>query len=41
VARKLARQARQVLVELGEEALAPVGGELLPPLLAVPLAEAA
>jgi transposase len=32
-ARKLARHARHVLVELGEEALAPVGGDLLPPLL--------
>jgi hypothetical protein len=40
-ARKLARQARHVLVELGEQALAPVDGELLPPLLAVPLPEAA
>jgi hypothetical protein len=29
-ARKLARHARHVLVELGEEALAPVGGDQLP-----------
>ena len=34
-ARKLARHARHVLVELGEEALAPVCGDQLPPLLAV------
>jgi transposase len=41
VARKLARHARHVLVELGEEALAPVGGDQLPPLVAVALPEAA
>jgi transposase len=40
-ARRLARHARHVLVELGEEALAPVCGDQLPPLLAVPLPEAA
>jgi transposase len=40
VARKLARHARHVLVELGDQALAPVSSELLPPLL-VPLPEAA
>jgi transposase len=40
-ARKLARHARHVLVELGEQALAPVGGELLPPLLPGPLPAAA
>ena len=40
-ARKLARHARHVLVELGEEALAPVGGDQLPPLLAVAPPEAA
>jgi Transposase IS116/IS110/IS902 family len=43
-ARKLARHARHarhVLVELGEEALAPVCGDQLPPLLAVALPEAA
>jgi transposase len=40
VARKLARHARHVLVELGEEALAPVCPDQLPPLLAVPLPEA-
>lgn len=40
-ARKLARHARHVLVELGEEALAPVGSDQLPPLLAVALPKAA
>jgi transposase len=40
-ARKLARHARHVLVELGEEALAPVCGDQLPPLLAVAPPEAA
>jgi transposase len=40
-ARKLARHARHVLVQLGEEALAPVGGDQLPPLLPAPLPEAA
>ena len=38
---KLARHARHVLVELGDQALAPVGPELLPPLVAVALPEAA
>jgi transposase len=41
VARKLARHARHVLVELGEQALAPVCPDQLPPLLAAPLPEAA
>ena len=41
VARRLARHARHVLVELGEEALAPVRPELLPSLLSGPLPEAA
>jgi transposase len=41
VARKLARQARHVLVELGDQALAPVGDQLLPPLVRLPLPEAA
>jgi transposase len=40
-ARKLARHARHVLVELGDQALAPVCGDQLPPLLAVALPEAA
>jgi transposase len=40
-ARKLARHARHVLVELGEQALAPVCPDQLPPLLAAPLPEAA
>jgi transposase len=40
-ARKLARHARHVLVELGEQALAPVGPDQLPPLLPAPLPEAA
>jgi transposase len=41
VARKLARHARHVLVELGQEALAPVCADQLPPLLPIPLPEAA
>jgi transposase len=40
-ARRLARHARHVLVELGEQALAPVSPDQLPPLLVVPLPEAA
>jgi transposase len=40
-ARRLARHARHVLVELGEQALAPVGPDQLPPLLPVPLPQVA
>src|SRR5215218_5120956 len=40
-ARKLARHARHVLVELGDQALAPVCPDQLPPLLAVAPPEAA
>jgi transposase len=40
-ARRLARHARHVLVELGDQALAPVCGDQLPPLLPLPLPQAA